>query len=425
MKIVYMVLCAFLLIVDSLDMIPFINYWDEATILIAPVCAIIANRGKLIFNVEKQKRYLLLFILVAIGILGNLFSPGIQPHMGATLRDVVAFIKFPVIMISLKCISDGYGVKQRHHRDAIWAGVIVSKIFTVAAVAGIVLGKIVDLGFYTGEIRIIDSYQFCFSHPTFLVSSVVVCVVLLVEGGMKKNRKYVILDCILLFMAQRFKGYAFIVFALALLFVKPRLLNKLLSFKGKTKIKRKYIIPVVAIAGFIVFMVFRRRFATYLTWGMTSARLALYMVGVLILRDKFPLGSGFGTFGSFLSGKFYSNIYYMYGISTVDGLGPDKYNYISDAYWPWIYGQLGILGFLGYVILIVNLIKKQFGRLKEYDHIIAFILLWIYALLASTMEAYFTNGTGVVLAIVLSVFIGIDNTTAKGEINNVEKKHNS
>ena len=34
-------------------------------------------------------------------------------------------------------------------------------------------------------------------------------------------------------------------------------------------------------------------------------------------------------------------IYDMYGISNVNGLRAEKFNYMADVFWPYIYGQFG------------------------------------------------------------------------------------
>ena len=45
------------------------------------------------------------------------------------------------------------------------------------------------------------------------------------------------------------------------------------------------------------------------------------------------------------------------------------------------------------------------AKLTE-DSRIALVAVWLYALIATTSEAYFTNGTGVQMALFLSIFIG-------------------
>ena len=91
-------------------------------------------------------------------------------------------------------------------------------------------------------------------------------------------------------------------------------------------------------------MLAKDKVAYYFSYGLTAARPALYLVGLRIVRDFFPIGSGFGTFASSLSGEYYSSLYGNYGISGVMGLTQTDYSYMADVFWPYIYGQLGVLG---------------------------------------------------------------------------------
>lgn len=56
-----------------------------------------------------------------------------------------------------------------------------------------------------------------------------------------------------------------------------------------------------------------------------SARYQLPIKSIEIAADHFPLGSGFGTFASYISAEWYSPIYEMYGLSHV---------------WAWSRGRL-------------------------------------------------------------------------------------
>ena len=142
-------------------------------------------------------------------------------------------------------------------------------------------------------------------------------------------------------------------------------------------------------------------------------RIVLHVVGFKILMDFFPLGSGLGTFASHLSGKYYSNVYDMYGISNVIGMNREKYNFISDVFWPYIYGQFGIFGLLLYGKIILDLFFRQFRSGIADSSRIAMAAVWIYALIATTSEAYFTNTTGVQMALFLTMFIGYGNLNQK------------
>lgn len=77
-----------------------------------------------------------------------------------------------------------------------------------------------------------------------------------------------------------------------------------------------------------------------------TARAAMLATSVVIARNRFPLGEGFGRFGGFASQRYYSSVYDEYGLSRVYGLGPDDPYYITDTYWPHLLGEVGVLGAL-------------------------------------------------------------------------------
>ena len=101
------------------------------------------------------------------------------------------------------------------------------------------------------------------------------------------------------------------------------------------------------------------------------------------------MGSGLGTFGSLgslidsvglSSGIKYqlSQIYLDYGISNIAGNSAYKLNQgeagtLLDTFWPHIFGELGVLGALLYILIILNNLSFK-GR----NWILAFIIIAIY-----------------------------------------------
>ena len=75
-------------------------------------------------------------------------------------------------------------------------------------------------------------------------------------------------------------------------------------------------------------------------------RIALYVGSIAIARDEFPLGGGIGRFGSHLSRADYSPLYERYGLNSVALLTPDRPWAATDAYWPMVLGETGIIGFV-------------------------------------------------------------------------------
>ena len=135
-------------------------------------------------------------------------------------------------------------------------------------------------------------------------------------------------------------------------------MTKLLTLifgSGKEKIKWGRLLLATAVLGLAIYVVGKPRIEQHIYIGYPVPRIVLHLVGITVLMDFFPLGSGFGTFASYLSGRYYSNIYELYGISDVFGMTREKYNYISDVFWPYIYGQFGIFGLMIYVKIIFSL----------------------------------------------------------------------
>ena len=405
----YTSLFAFIIYADALSFIPMISYWDEAmaiAIIVIHICRS-SYLGKNGINKEKAENYLLISLVMASGIIGNVLHPGIQNSSAAILKDIVAFLKFPLLMTVLINTRDTYYIK---HRLLILKKVCRLSRLTIATSAALAfIGYFINIGVYTDEVRFLKCYRFVFSHPTFLVANIVFCVSMLLLESRKKNKWFIYIACVLLFLSQRFKAYAIIAIILVVMLAKERTISRLFSLqKSKTKLRTKYVLPSFAAIIIVVYFVFRKRFATYLSWGMSSARLAMIVVSVRMALDFFPFGSGFGTFASFLSGRYYSKIYTMYGLSHIYGLRPEQYNFVSDTFWPWVLGQFGVFAAIAYVLLYYRLIKTQLISIKNRGRLLAFIVLWMYALLASTMEAYFTNSTGVAMAVILMLYVGND-----------------
>ncbi len=86
--------------------------------------------------------------------------------------------------------------------------------------------------------------------------------------------------------------------------------------------------------------------------GGYSARSLLTAGGLLIAAREFPLGVGFGRYGSAVAAEHYSPEYvrlgfeYIWGLGRADGWGA----YLLDTQWPALLGETGWLGTLCYAV---------------------------------------------------------------------------
>lgn len=402
----YTALFLFLIFSNPLEgFVPMMNYWDELSAFLVVCWGAYDFWRNPKMDRHELANWIFLAALVVIGALGNLFHPGLQESTVAIIKDVVALCKFPAIFFVLQRKT----FSSEQQKETLTSIAKVSRWILVLTLFAVVVGRFVDLGFYTDDIRILPSCTFIFTNPTFFISSYVMIAAVLIAESINKNRAFLLLDCLLIFLAQRSKGYIFIAFLVIFIILGEKWITKILNiFLGSDQEKVKPLRLVLAAAVFLlmIFTVGKSKIEYTLRFGLTVPRTVLHVVGLKILMDFFPLGSGLGTFASHLSGRHYSNVYDLYGVSNVVGMNREKYNFISDVFWPYIYGQFGLFGLLIYGKIILDIFFRQFRSGITDSSRIAMVTVWIYALIASTSEAYFTNGTGVQMALILGMFIG-------------------
>lgn len=196
----------------------------------------------------------------------------------------------------------------------------------------------------------------------------------------KKKRKYL---AIIIF------SFATIIFASLLKSLITSLLATtffFLMFNIKTLVNRMLLI-IFMVFGFIAIISFvgsvQNKYERYIYLYVQSSqvlqtpRIALYVTSFKIARDEFPFGSGQGTFGSFPVNITYSNVYYDYNLSNMHGLKQNsKPNYLLDAYWASVIGEMGLICSFFYIFLHLYPMLYSRKQLKDKELApFAFIIL--------------------------------------------------
>ena len=124
--------------------------------------------------------------------------------------------------------------------------------------------------------------------------------------------------------------------------------------KGKFTLSIKYIIAILILIIFSIYINWTK-FSLYFFAGEEDgiARTTFYYTAIKILADYFPLGSGLGSFGSEAAARYYSPLYYKYGVDSVYGMSPLDYgessNFLVDTFYP-ILAEFGVIGIILYII---------------------------------------------------------------------------
>lgn len=322
-----------------------------------------------------------LFAFVAIGLLGNI-SFGFQTKAAPIAIDMFTCLKFPIALLG--------SIVVFHQREQLLrAAVSEAKVLTAIALIFATLNLFANFGMGSDPRFGFMSYRFIFGHPTFLVFFTVGLNALLLTDW-RRNLPWIILNLITTLFSFRSKGLGYVAMVAILLVVMR---------KGQ----RLTPAMVVAICGMGTAIGWNQFVKYFNTPGY--ARGEMVTAAFSIAHDFFPLGSGFATFGSAVTTdpRYYSPIYFLYGLSSIWGLQPGSAFFVSDTFWPTVLGEFGVIGLAIYVVALVLMLLICYRPLPAVR--IAALSTFGYLLISSTSESAFFNPQAVCLAMCLGLIL--------------------
>ena len=325
----------------------------------------------------------LMALLVLIGLIGN-FLWDVQQHQYAILIDIVACIKFPLIVLCGIYVCKGC---SSHLMILIETEVkILSVVMLLLACANLV----VNFGM-GGEIRYgLRAFFFLNGHPTALVAMGVGMSLILLRDP-RGNIPWILVLLLVISSSLRSKGFVYCVLVLIAMFV----------LRGGRRLNAIHIALCAAMGLAIGW----DQYITYFT-NDGYARTELTRASLEIARDFFPIGPGFATFASNITSvsQYYSVLYYLYDLSDVQGLVLGDVTFLSDTFWPIVLGQFGYLGTAVFISLMICLFKLCYDQADNRR--IVSICCFGYLLISSTAESAFFHPLAVFLAVSMSLVIG-------------------
>ncbi len=193
--------------------------------------------------------------------------------------------------------------------------------------------------------------------------------------------------------------YTGVFFVFSILSLRSKVLMAIGAILLLVTIKRRIYIIGLTFLGIIVFLLFgdvimdlvQLTTDRYISADATeSARKALYETGYLIGLNEFPLGEGFGRFGSWIARVEYSPVYYEYGLNNVYGLKPDNPIWATDTYWPSIMGEIGIIGMILLISFFAFALRYIYVKFRDLDFskdIKVFLLFSLFVIVQSLIES--------------------------------------
>lgn len=361
------------------------SYIDElfALLGIGVVASRILITGKLRIKKIDLAMTAMLVVFLTVGLLGNAIYQ-YQP-LGAVLTDTFTNVKFFMSLVS------GYVLFSYCEPDQEKSVIIGhARLITLALFVCLCLDLVFHVFPSEGTRYGLREVRLFFFHETYLAGTMVFLLTVFLAFYEKKSLPYIFL-CLLVLIST-LKGKAFTA-AIAFVFLFYVLVYR------KKKIKMWHVI-VLALGGLLVA-------GDQLTYYFVekageSARMALTATSFEIMGDYFPIGTGFGTYGSATAIDPYSPVYYKYGLNLVWGLSEDFNLFASDTFWPIIIGQTGALGLVCFVGVLVLLFVRM-KKIRPYNirAYAAALFGFAYILICSTAEPAFHNSVSVPLAMMI------------------------
>lgn len=242
-------------------------------------------------------------------------------------------------------------------------------------------------------------HSFAFGgHPSNAASIFAIVTSILLEDT-SKNKKFIMLSLIIEILTFRFKAIAFSVFVVYMLFFSKMSVIKT-RYKIPTWIK---IIPIIMILLFVC----GDQIQFYFLNPQASRARAL-IASFKIAKDFFPFGSGFASFGTLMSGEYYSYAYIKYGLSQVWGFmnGEGLYSFIGDGGFATIIAQFGCIGLIVVLcsLYVVYKSAKQQNKEMEHRNILTYAILG-YLIISQSNEGALNAENAVLFALVLAIHV--------------------
>lgn len=279
----------------------------------------------------------------------------------------------------------------------------LNKLCKALVIPGILLAIVnlfTDIGMYTEYVYGLRAFHYIFLRVGNLNG---VCAEMLIiltaylscissEKERKKQLAYIVMT--LLLMMSTLRSRAFIYVALYVV-------GYFFFVKGKRiKIKLRYFVPV----GFVGAYIGWPKIQFYFLQSTRTARAVLLRYGIKTAIDCFPIGAGFGAYGTYAAKAYRSLLYGKYNFSGYYGLSEEFGAFLTDDYWPAIIAEFGFFGAIMMLVLILLVFKIILDKTK-YNSTLR--LAALFGICRLCIESFVSSSFFHTSAVVMFILIGL------------------
>lgn len=380
------------------------SYVDEIfCIYIVVIMFMKIKLNKVDLNKNELNILLLLILLTVVGLVGNITS-NLFTNKLQIIVDIISTVKIWISFYYLFLIQ-----KDEAFFDRIIIG--LAKFFRFVVLIMFVcflISQVVNLGM-TSEVRYgIKSFKFVFNNPGNFSKLFYFLIPLLTADLYYKSNRYkknmILLTLIVWVFTLRSRAISFTALYLLLAFFFFRhdnsKINKQINVIKK-KIKFIYLLPILIV---IIFLS-KNQILFYFT-NSTQARSILLRYGIVTAKTYFPVGAGFGTYGSDVAANNYSLLYRRYGFNNFYGMRQDETNFLNDNYWPMIVGQFGAIGTIIVFVILIIYTKNVLNCVKNNKiFYFSIFISSMFLLLSSVASKSYSEYSSICIFLLMSLLV--------------------
>ena len=345
------------------------------------------------FRKGDMKLILLSVVLIVLGLSFNIIY-NIQSYKIAIFEDVISMFKFLFVYLGLKAYLSNKGVRLDRIIKII--GTILRCYLLVLCLFA-ACNLVADIGM-SPEIRYgIRSFAFIYGTPGHLINQMTYALLFLHaerEHAGKKNFIWIV--CTLGLMLATLKTRAIILVAMYMSLVYFFVIRK----------KRKIGIEIILVLA-IIAMIGASQFAYYFIENEGAPRQMFVVGAVKLVKEYFPMGTGFATYGSSAAADYYSPLYVKLGFSNRWGMTQTTQQFLNDNYLPMVFGEFGLLAGIAFLYLIYLYVKKVLKDRKNSGSIWNRMMMYFFlgdVLLSSIQSSYLAHYSVVTLSVFYFLF---------------------
>lgn len=358
-----------------------LEYADELLALVSLIYVLVHIKS--VDRVERQ------MMVICCGLLALGFASSLNTKLQPLLPTVIdAFICSRFFLIYV-------GFHMYWKRSKLTLGLYCG-LNTILRMVSVVLFVLVIINTLFIQIFPVYDYRFFFPSQKLFFRNCAdlayVCmngliIMILNERNHKKNIVFMILFTITAISAMRYKELAVII-AIWIMY----------TYMILGQMKSRFFLVLGSIFSAGVFGI--DQFSLYYN-NIKQPRYLLMRSGIIIANKCFPLGAGFATFGSHISGVYYSPLYKEYGLSLIWGLGGNYKGFISDNFFAILLGQFGWLG-LGLIVYLYFFLVKECFRINDKHLFIPALSLVLFLIISAFGTSSIFNPLSVFISILLA-----------------------